>query len=96
MSYKMKGFSGFKSPLKQDYKILTTDKELEDARKRMNRSTDAVEEIKNIGKGVGIKKGEEYMATGADEAMIVINRQLKREALKKESKNIGKSIKKGS
>ena len=50
MSYKMKGFSGFKSPLKQDYKILTTDKELEDARKRMNRSTDAVEEIKNIGK----------------------------------------------
>ena len=48
MSYKMKGFSGFKSPLKQDYKVLD-DKELEESRKRMNSRADAIEDMKNMG-----------------------------------------------
>ena len=80
MSYKMKGFSGFKSPLKQDYKVLD-DKELEESRKRMNSRADAIEDMKNMGKLKG--QAEDYITTGEKEGIAVINRQLKEKRIKK-------------
>ena len=80
MSYKMKGFSGFKSPLKQDYKILTTHKELEDARKRMNRRADAVEEIKNIGKE---KKKKDKIKEEVNKLKIKREKEREEEKIKK-------------
>ena len=57
MTFKMKGFSGFKSPLKQDYKVLD-DKELEESRKRMNSRADAIEKMKNM-KGLAARDDED-------------------------------------
>ena len=74
MSYKMKKFSGFKSPLKQDYKVLD-DEELEKSRERMNSKADAIADMKNIGKVKG--QAEDYTATGEKEGIVVINKQLK-------------------
>ena len=75
MSYKMKGFSGFKSPLKKDYKVLDG-KELEESRKRMNSKADAIEDIKSMGEARG--RAEDYKTTGEKEAIVVINKQLKK------------------
>ena len=73
MSYKMKGFSGFKSPLKQDYKVLD-DKELEESRNRLNARADAIEQIKNMGNIKG--KAEDYMTKGEKEGIVAVNKQL--------------------
>jgi hypothetical protein len=74
MTFKMKGFSGFKSPLKQDYKVLD-DKELEESRNRLNARADAIEQIKNMGNIKGIK-AEDYMTKGEKEGIVAINKQL--------------------
>jgi|TARA_R110002012_G_scaffold128338_2_gene280732 hypothetical protein len=76
----MKGFSGFKSPLKQDYKVLD-DKELEESRKRMNSRADAIEQIKSMENRS--LEAEDYMAKGAKEGVAAINRQLKEKRIKK-------------
>mgnify|MGYP003651162041 CR=1 FL=1 len=69
----MKGFSGFKSPLKQDYKVLD-DKELEESRNRLNARADAIEQIKNMGNIKG--KAEDYMTKGEKEGIVAVNKQL--------------------
>ena len=79
MSFKMKGFSGFKSPLKQDYTTQTvTDEDLEKSRKRMNAKADAIEKIKSMSNEPLVpSKAEDYVTKGEKEGIVAINKQLK-------------------
>ena len=88
MSYKMKGFSGFKSPLKQNEYVQLFDDEGNQIREPyINKRLDAAEKIKNMPIAKGLKgearsEKDKYTTTTAQEAVDAINKQLKKKKTK--------------